>query len=212
MCPLTWRRLIKRSTITGRLFYHTALCLIAQTNPLLPPSSPEMSSLLLDHAHQICGIVAHVKDRGVASVCIRSMAIAAEALVHREEQEEVMRIFDRIRKETGWNIGFLKKELPEKWGWNAEEQMLRDQNTINQFFPRGGQGGGSGNLPPAPQGHGQGLQQQQQQAGAAMRGGILNPLLAKADFSLPNHPYQAYYQPPRVHDLGGQSHFSHTYF
>lgn len=206
---LTRSRLIKRSSITGRLFYHTALCLIAQTNPLIPSSSPEMSDLLLDHAHQICGIVAHVKDRGVASVCLRSMAIAAEALVLREEQEEVMQIFERIHKETGWNIGFLQKELPEKWGWNAEEQMLRDQSSISQFFPEGGQAGGSGNLPPAPQSHGQGGQQHEQQQ---MRGGILNPLLARADFSLPNHPYQAYYQPPRAHDLEGQGHFAHNYF
>lgn len=202
--PEVW--LIKRATITGRLFYHTCLCLIAQTNPMLPSSSPEMSSILLDHARQICGIVVHVKDRGVASVCLRSMAIAAEALVLREEQEEVMRIFQRIRKETGWNIEFLKTELPEKWGWNAEEQMLRDDNSLNSFFPSG-QGSGSGNLPPAPQ-----VRPQQQSAASAMRGGILNPLLAKADFNLPNHPYQAFYQPPRMHDLGHHNQFSDHYF
>lgn len=48
-----------------------------------------MQTILLSHAHQICGITAHVKDRGVASVALRSMAIAAEVLVVREEQEEV---------------------------------------------------------------------------------------------------------------------------
>ena len=38
---------------------------------------------------------------------------------HREQQE-VLQIFDKINKETGWRIGFVYKELKEKWGWNEE--------------------------------------------------------------------------------------------
>jgi hypothetical protein len=186
------------------------MCLIAQINPLLPSTTPSMASLLLEHAHQICGIVAHVKDRGVASVALRSMAIAAEALVDRAEQEEVLQIFDKVKKETGWNIGFLHKELVEKWGWNQDNNSR--SNGLSQFFPgqnNNGTGMGSGNLPPAGgngqqgQGGGQGGQNQGQSQHAAQsrmaRGGILNPLLRTADFSLPNHPYQQYYQPPNLH-------------
>lgn len=58
-------RFVKRTTVVARLFYHTANCLLAQTNPLIPPSSPEMAEMQMFHSHQLCGIVAHVKDRSV---------------------------------------------------------------------------------------------------------------------------------------------------
>lgn len=59
--PEVW--LIKRTSIVARLFYHTALCLLAQINPLQAPNDPEMQSLLQTHSKFICGISAHVKDR-----------------------------------------------------------------------------------------------------------------------------------------------------
>ena len=153
-----------------------------------------MHEMQMHHAHQICGIVAHVKDRGVASVAIRSLAIAAECLVDRREQEEVLEIFEKIRKETGWKVGFLNKELRAKWGWQNEEaaqqQMASQPSSLSQFFPTSNQAQPSHtNLPPAPP----------QPARPAIPSGILNPLLKTADFSLPNHPYQQYYQPPNQH-------------
>lgn len=176
---------------------------------MFPIPNPEMASLLHDHAHQICGIVAHVKDRGVASVALRSLALAGETLVDRDEQEEVIRIFEKVRKETGWNVTNVMKELRDKWGWVSEEQLLRDQVSFNQFAPNAGVGANASMSTAA-----QDLQagQQQQQQPPKMIGGILNPLLARADFSLPNHPYQAYYQPPRVHDLQGQGQYGQSYF
>lgn len=151
----------------------------------------------LSHAHQICGIVAHVKDRGVASVALRSLAIAAECLDIRREQEEVLDIFEKIRKETGWKVGFLNKELKAKWGWpneeQAQQQMMAQQNSLSQFFPATSQSQAS-TLPPAPP------QPQRPPQG------VMNPLLRTADFTLPNHPYQQYYQPPNQHN-----HFSHNY-
>lgn len=59
--PEVW--LIKRTTIVARLFYHTGMCLLAQTHPLMSTRSPEMHDLQQTHAHDLCGIVAHVKDR-----------------------------------------------------------------------------------------------------------------------------------------------------
>lgn len=56
-------RFIKRTTVVARLFYNTAICLLAQTNPLMPSSSAEMHEMQMSHSHQLCGIVAHVKDR-----------------------------------------------------------------------------------------------------------------------------------------------------
>ncbi|RAL59589.1 hypothetical protein DID88_006448 [Monilinia fructigena] len=192
--PEVW--LIKRATIVGRLFYHTAMCLLPQINPLLSPENEEMYQMQQSHSHSICGIVAHVKDRGVASVALRSLAIAAECLVVRREQEEVLDIFEKIRKETGWRVGFLNKELKSKWGWPDEatqqQQMMSQSNSLSQFFPSNTQAPTS-NPPPAP-------------TRPAIPSGVLNPLLRAADFSLPNHPYQQYYQPPNT-----TNQFTHTY-
>ena len=188
------------------------MCLLARINPALPVTSPEMHEMQTTHSHDLCGIVAHVKDRGVASVALRSLAIAAECLVSRREQEEVLQIFDRIRKETGWRVAFLHKELKEKWGWHDEEAFQQQQqqqqqqaqqqqvqqqqqqqsqqmpsSVMNHGLPGFGfaqQSGGS-SLPPAPPIKTQGPPQ-----------GIVNPLLSKADFSAPKHPYQNYWVPP----------------
>lgn len=59
--PEVW--LIKRTTIVARLFYHTAMCLLAQVHPMMSTKTKEMHDMELYHAHQICGITAHVKDR-----------------------------------------------------------------------------------------------------------------------------------------------------
>ena len=179
-----------------------------------------MRTMQLSHAHQICGIAAHVKDRGVASVALRSLAIAAECLVDRREQEEVLDIFEKIRKETGWKVGFLHKELKEKWGWQhedaAQQQMAAQHNSLAQFFPTTQAPATS--LPPAPpqaphQAPHQAAHQAPHQAPPQapprpMPSGILNPLLKTADFSLPNHPYQQYYQPPNQHQ---HNQFAHNY-
>ena len=59
-------RLVKRASIVARMFYHTGVCLITQTNPLSqsnPQVMQQMRELEMHHARELCGIVAHVKDR-----------------------------------------------------------------------------------------------------------------------------------------------------
>lgn len=130
--PEIW--LIKRSTIVARLLYHTAMCLLAQVHPMKSKEVEDMHTMEQFHAHQICGIVAHVKDRGVASVALRSLAIAAECLTVRKEQEEVLQLFIRIHRETGWRIGFIPKDLAHSWGWDREP----DFKLPTQDDPRAG--------------------------------------------------------------------------
>ena len=60
--PEVW--LVKRTAIVGRLFFHTAHLLLAQTNPYYGyKENMEMKELAERHSNMICGIVAHVKDR-----------------------------------------------------------------------------------------------------------------------------------------------------
>lgn len=145
-----------------------------------------MNKMQMHHAHLTCGIIAHTTDRGVSSVAIRSLAIAAECLTDRREQEEVLAIFERIRKDTGWRVSFLNKELKAKWNWPSENAAPPPQ-----FFPT--TQAPTSNLPPAPPAP---------TPTPSMQGRIILNPLAKADFGLPGHPYQKYYQPPnQVHPL-----------
>ncbi|KAJ0155279.1 hypothetical protein CTA2_12929, partial [Colletotrichum tanaceti] len=236
--PNVW--LIKRAAIIGRLFYHTAQCLLAQTNPMEPgKASEEMRALQLHHAHQVCGIVAHTKDRGVASVAIRSLAIASAVLTDPREQDEVLEILDRIHAESGWRLGKIHAELKKTWGWPSPAPS--HANTP------GGGGGAPGGDPHQHQHHHHQHHQHQQQhhhrgsvgsytsrsgppgnppamaASSAMGSGaaaaaaaaasstpmkaLVNPL-SFADFSLPNHPYQNWYEPPnRSGSYGGSQSF-----
>ena len=131
---------------------------------------------------------------------LRSIAIAAEVLQQRSEQEEVMATLTRIRKDTGWNITFLEKELPLHWGWNAKPDPEMGGGIAN-FFAQQGQHGGSGG--------GGGIGGDMRSGPGtpkALKGGMVNPMLAKADFSLPQHPYMQHYQPPNLRmdpNMGG---------
>ncbi|KAI7007961.1 hypothetical protein KC362_g17747 [Hortaea werneckii] len=250
--PEVW--LVKRTTIVARLFYHTAQLLLAQVHPYYDRDSPEMLEEQRHHSQTICGIAAHVKDRGVASVCIRSLAHAAEVLTDRRQQEEVLAVFEKINKETGWRIGFVYKELKEKWGWNdlinatefaqthtaaieqrkaqeaAQVQMQREEAQRQQSIQstqsavqgasiqQGYQSQPSFGPPsrhqpsmslpppqpmqPAPQKPPSAPPAQQQQKRPPA--GIPNPMYAKADFNLPQHPYQNYYVAPNSGGFSGQ--------
>lgn len=117
--PEVW--FIKRTTIVAALFYHTAMALLGAIHPLKdiqPQTQADMQELKLYHSRQICGIVAHVKDRGVASASIRCLAVAGESLTDKQEQQEVLAIFDRIKTETGWRVDFIHDDLREKWSLN----------------------------------------------------------------------------------------------
>ncbi|KAK2614727.1 hypothetical protein N8I77_001532 [Diaporthe amygdali] len=119
--PNVW--LIKRVAIVGRLFYHTAMCLLAQINPLKPPHHDDEESRIQQqhHAHQVCGIIAHTKDAGVSSVAIRSLAIAGAVLRDPREQNEVLAMVNRIYRLTGWNLKGVIGELRRAWGWDPPD-------------------------------------------------------------------------------------------
>jgi len=178
--PEVW--FIKRTTIVARLFYHTAMALLGAVHPMSPidqQTADDMQAMKVYHSRQICGMVAHVKDRGVASASIRCLAVAGENLTVRREQEEVLQIFDKIKKETGWRINFIHDDLKEKWGWNHDEfdNMSTASSGASSFYQ---QGNTMPSIPPRQK----------------PPSGIINPLYKNADFSAQNPPYQGNYVPP----------------
>jgi hypothetical protein len=187
--PEVW--LVKRTSIVARLFYHTCLVLLAQVNPIQSSNEPDMWTMIEQNSKFICGISAHVKDRGVASVALRSLAIAGECLTDRREQEEILQIFDKIRQETGWRIGFVNTELKTKWGWDAQDQQQANGHAQDAAAYQ------------QQQAHQAQVVVQQQMQPPPTQPPIIrprpppgfgNPLLV-ADFNMPQHPYQSHYVP-----------------
>ena len=123
-------------------------------------------------------------------MALRSIHHAGECLISRPEQEEVLTIVNKIHKETGWRIQFIIDDLIKTWRWNEQDNFQQQQpqmpnlmaqtpglvqNYAPQFQPT------PPSLPSAP---------------AGRKGGLINPVLAKADFGLPVHPYMQYWIPP----------------
>jgi hypothetical protein len=126
---------------------------------------------------------------GVASASLRCLAIAAECLTNRREQEEALEIFSRIKREGGWRIQFVIDELHEKWGWTQQDtDMGNTTNNPSSFYQ---QGTGQATMPPLPQ-------PPPPQASRKPPSGIVNPLYKNADFSKPDAPYKNFYVPPAL--------------
>ncbi len=176
-----------------------ALCILAQVNPSASKDSEDSRTTQQHHAHQVCGIVAHNKDRGVASVSIRSLVIVSEVLTDYAEQREVVTILERIDRETGWKLAGVITGLRKGWGW---ERMNQPSLTAQLLMPPGNAMGVVAApqqmmLAPATQVPVTAAPQQMQPVvtTSASRPMRVNPL-SFADFSLPNHPYQNWYEPP----------------
>ncbi|PWY96624.1 hypothetical protein BO94DRAFT_506030 [Aspergillus sclerotioniger CBS 115572] len=176
--PEIW--LIKRSTIIARLLYHTARILLTKTNPVEPEFSAEMQTMQQSHARDICGLVAHSRDRGVASLSIRFLAIAAECLATREAQQEAFEILENIIKQTGWKAEHVKKELQEAWGWSDPHGPPMHMSEDILALLNGDHSLDAAHAPVRPK----------------MPAGVINPVMASADFSMENHPYRDYYVAP----------------
>ncbi|KAI0869022.1 hypothetical protein GGS24DRAFT_180458 [Hypoxylon argillaceum] len=219
--PNIW--LIKRAAVVGRLYYHMALCILAQVNPCAPKDSEDSRTTQLHHAHQVCGIVAHSKDRGVASVSIRSLVIVSEVLTEYAEQQEVVTILERIDRETGWKLAAVVAGLKKRWSREKPEQPNLAAQLLGPAPPFGnGSGNGMSRQPVDRMVIGKALSVSSTAAGpqqmmltpvmqvpttavpqqmqpvittSASRPMPINPL-SLGDFNLPNHPYQNWYAPP----------------
>ncbi|KAL4889443.1 hypothetical protein BDV59DRAFT_118071 [Aspergillus ambiguus] len=177
--PSIW--LIKQSSTVARLFYHTTQILLTKTHPFESEFSPEMHDKQQRHAHDVCGIVAHTKSRGVASLSIRFLAFAAGCLTTREAQEEILGILDGIISETGWQAEHIKDELQAVWGWTTAHKEQSIASVEDAFGLLGDLSSLDTGAIPDP---------------LRMPPGIVNPVMEFADFSMENHPYQEYYVPP----------------
>jgi hypothetical protein len=164
---------------------------------MLPSDTKEARRIQQYHAHQVCGIVAHTKDRGVASVSIRSMAIVSEVLTDQDEREEVVSIMENIDRETGWKLVNVIRMMKRTWGWERATGPMPLAG-VAQIMSGGCMPEDSSTLTMLPgmakaQAHGPSLAPIAMSAPRPIRN--VNPL-SFGDFSLPNHPYRDWYEPP----------------
>ncbi|KAF4956159.1 hypothetical protein FGADI_3970 [Fusarium gaditjirri] len=160
------------------------------THPLESPASSErLRFLQLQHAYQVCGIVAHTTDKGVAIVATRCLAIAAAVLKNPNEQDEVLEILDRFNSTNGWRLGAIEMELKREWGWERMKMPTSSPKTENsQDSGISATRRASMSLTPS----------------RILTPPVMGPVgtktpvnpLSFADFRLPNHPYQNWYEPP----------------
>ncbi|RMJ23077.1 hypothetical protein PHISP_06053 [Aspergillus sp. HF37] len=170
--PEVW--LVNRPAIIARLFYHTAQILLAKTHPLEPGSSPELHHQQQKNARDLCGIVAHMSGRGMTSFPIWFFIIGAKCLVQRESQVEALGIVDDVLKDNSLRAEYIKNGLREAWGWDWDASTSHQTAAVEHsvldsattFATR----------PEVPS-------------------GLVNPIMATADFSVEGHPYGNYYIP-----------------
>jgi hypothetical protein len=77
--------------VLGRLLYHVAQCLLAQTNPTV---SDDAQKLQLHHARQMCGIVAHC-GRYMAPVATCALTMADAVLEDEADKAEVEELLQK---------------------------------------------------------------------------------------------------------------------
>ena len=131
----------------------------------------------------------HIPVSGVASASLRCLAIAAECLTNRREQEEVLEIFARIKREGGWRIQFVIDGLTNQWGWTTQDPQASNTNSTTNTSSIYQQSSQASMLP---------LPQQPPPAQKKPPSGIVNPMYRNADFSKPDAPYKNFYVPPAL--------------
>ena len=156
----------------------------------------------------------------MAEIALQILATTAKSLVTEGEQEDTLRIITRIEQESDWRIPHLKEELKALWNWDVESNItasldssgdnigaLHEQQQIidaatQQISPptieeqkdnheqRQQRDSEMYIYPPSE------MQTQHENKRTLFRpsrgriAGILNPLLATPDYSLPQHLHQ----------------------
>ncbi|POR34727.1 Uncharacterized protein TPAR_05088 [Tolypocladium paradoxum] len=170
-------RLTRNSAILGRLFYHTAQCILTQTNPMEPSQlSEEMKALQLHHARQILGIVASSRDCRLMSMAIQAASVASATLVDARERMEALDILGSIQSQPGGYMRHMDRK--PQGGWERELGARgRDGTRVASCAA------------PTSQPDAEPLWNSDNPAAPRM-----NPL-SSASFNHPNHPYKPWYRP-----------------
>ncbi|KAF5553863.1 regulatory for the arginine catabolic pathway [Fusarium napiforme] len=124
-----------------------------------------------------------------AAVLAAAACLSAAVLTNPNEQDEILEILDRFNSTNGWRLGAVEMELKREWGWERMKMPTSSPKTDNsQDSVISAVRRASMSLTPS----------------RILTPPVMGPVgtktpvnpLSFADFKLPNHPYQNWYEPP----------------
>ncbi|KAK4499225.1 hypothetical protein PRZ48_009738 [Zasmidium cellare] len=104
--------------VSGNQLYHTASLLMHKHRPphlQFPPTHRKPHSLLW-HARQICAISLSNTHHGCWTNSIQPLWVAGQHMSHPSEHEAILKLLERIERETGWATKWRAEDLREFWG------------------------------------------------------------------------------------------------
>lgn len=102
------------AAISGNQFAHTAAILMLQRKPR-DIALGKIRSILW-HARQICGIALSNDHHGAWTNTVQPVWIAGRLMSHPHEHAAIVRLLQRIERETGWATQWRIDDLMEHWG------------------------------------------------------------------------------------------------
>jgi hypothetical protein len=102
------------AAISGNQFAHTAAILMLQRKPRDIALGKVRS--ILWHARQICGIALSNDHHGAWTNTVQPIWIAGRLMSHPQEHAAIVRLLERIERETGWATQWRIDDLMEHWG------------------------------------------------------------------------------------------------
>ncbi|GAB7335540.1 hypothetical protein MBLNU13_g07881t2 [Cladosporium sp. NU13] len=106
------------AAISGNQFAHTAAIMMLQRKPREIVLGKIRS--ILWHARQICGIALSNDHHGAWTNTVQPIWIAGRLMSHPQEHDVIIRLLERIERETGWATKWRIDDLMEHWG-DAED-------------------------------------------------------------------------------------------
>ncbi|TID07414.1 hypothetical protein CH35J_000077 [Colletotrichum higginsianum] len=103
------------AAISGNQLYHTAALLMLQNRPASLRPSPRPRSALW-HARQICGISMTNHHHGAWTNSVQPLWIAGRCMSHPAEHRAILRLLDKIERESGWGTKWRADDLKDFWG------------------------------------------------------------------------------------------------
>ncbi|OBT57532.1 hypothetical protein VE04_02125 [Pseudogymnoascus sp. 24MN13] len=103
------------SAISGNQLYHTSTLMMLQVKPKGINLGKQSRSILW-HARQICAISESNTHHGSWTNSVQPLWIAGKVMSHPSEHSAILRILERIEKETGWDTKWRVDDLKEYWG------------------------------------------------------------------------------------------------
>ncbi|TQN67384.1 Transcription activator AMTR1 [Colletotrichum shisoi] len=103
------------AAVSGNQIYHTAALLMLQNRPASLRPWPRPRSALW-HARQICGISMTNHHHGAWTNSVQPLWIAGRCMSHPAEHRAILRLLDKIERESGWGTKWRADDLKDFWG------------------------------------------------------------------------------------------------